>query len=173
LNKHLNGKGEDSYSNHKRCSFCGTYHDDYDCLKRHYRDEHRICEFCQIKKKKDTDFVFADYRAFMNHAKQFHHICGMGGCDCVFKDLTSLDLHQAEIHKKKLTLRIGKRDDKAEEEEEEKKPTVTADQYKRMNKDVSHFPTLETNTRSYVPTSEAQNKNKNNQRNTTNNLGSR
>jgi hypothetical protein len=96
----------------------------------------------------------------------------MGGCDCVFKYLRSLDLHQAEIHKKKLTLRIGKKDDK-EEEEEEKKPTVTADQYKRMNKDVSHFPTLETNTRSYVPTSEEQNKNKNNKRNTTNNLGSR
>jgi hypothetical protein len=97
----------------------------------------------------------------------------MGGCDCVFKDLTSLDLHQAEIHKKKLTLRIGKRDDEGKEEEEVKIPSVTSDQYKRMNKDVSHFPTLDTNTRSYVPTNEAQNKNKNNKRITTNTLDSR
>lgn len=124
-----------------------------------------MCEYCQTKKKKETDYVFADYRAFMNHAKQFHHICGMGGCDCVFKDLTSLDLHQAEIHKKKVTLRIGKKDDeKDEEEEEEKKPNITSEQYRRINRDVNHFPTLDGGIKTYVPTSEANNNNRNNKR---------
>lgn len=81
LNMHLNGKYEDSFMNHQKCPFCGSYHDDVDAVNRHYRDEHRICDFCKVKKKKIEDYVFADYRAFMNHARQLHIVCGIGGCD--------------------------------------------------------------------------------------------
>ena len=117
LKKHLDGKSEDSNLKHEKCSFCLNYHDDAVALKKHYRDEHRICEFCQNPYKKDTDYVFADYKGFMTHAKQFHLICGHGGWDCVFKDVTSLDIHQADIHKKKITLRIQHKEDEEGEEE--------------------------------------------------------
>mmetsp|Transcript_13599 Transcript_13599/g.13526 ORF Transcript_13599/g.13526 Transcript_13599/m.13526 type:complete len:109 (+) Transcript_13599:678-1004(+) len=82
---------------------------------------------------------------FMDHAKQFHLICGTGGCDAVFKDVTSLDLHQSEYHKKKVSLRIAHKDsDDEDEKEEEKKPQVSSAQYKRMNNQNrnEHFPTL-------------------------------
>lgn len=166
LKKHLNGRYEDSYMNHKKCSLCGTYHDDDVALKHHYREEHRICEFCEKKKnKKDSDYVFADYRAFMNHAKVNHLICNMNGCDCVFKDAMALDLHQAEYHQKKVSLRMQHRDDDGQEEEEEKKvPTITPQQYERMNKDRKneHFPTLSASDRVYVPVEESKKKGKKN-----------
>lgn len=66
---------------HKKCPFCGTYHDDEAALQRHYRDEHRICDFCKKPDRPEKDYIFADYRGFMNHAKVQHLICGSGGCD--------------------------------------------------------------------------------------------
>lgn len=172
LNKHLNGKYADSYMNHQKCQFCGTYHDDVDALQRHYRDEHRICEFCKGKRKKDSDYVFADYRQFMHHAKQLHLICGTGGCDCVFKNVTDLDIHQAEYHKKKVSLRLATKEEGDDDEEDKKQvPTITAEQYERMNKDRKneHFPTLSGN-KVYQPGENAKvepqrNKRKNNKKN--------
>ena len=61
--------------------------------------------------------MFADYKGFMIHAKEFHLICGIGGCDCAFKDVTSLDIHQADIHKKNVTLRIQNKEDNEDSEE--------------------------------------------------------
>jgi len=145
LMDHLNGRGEDSNVNHQKCQYWGTYHDNKEALQRHFLDEHRVCEFCQKTKKKYKDYVFANYRMFMDHAKQFHLICGTGGCDAVFKDVTSLDLHQSEYHKKKVSLRIAHKDsDDEDEKEEEKKPQVSSAQYKRMNNQNrnEHFPTL-------------------------------
>jgi len=152
LNKHLNGKYENSYMNHRKCPFCGTYHDDSSALYRHYRDEHRICEFCQAPGKNDKDYIFADYRAFMNHARGKHLICGCGGCDCVFKDVTSLDLHKAEYHNQKIGLRIANKEDD-DEEEVKKVPVVSNKQYERMNNDRKneHFPTLSNGERIYSP----------------------
>lgn len=166
LKRHLNGTSEDSAVNHKKCPFCGTYHDDVTALKKHYRDEHRICEFCQSNKKKDTDYVFADYKGFMLHAKQFHHICGTGGCDCVFKDLTSLDLHQAEYHQKMVSLRVARKEEGDEEEEEKKAPTITPEQYQRLIKERKneHFPTLNGTTKVYVPAEDVKNQTKGNKR---------
>ena len=77
--EHLNGKGEDSNLNHQKCQFCHTYHDNKDTLQRHFIDEHRVCEFCSKKKKKYKDYVFGDYKGFMDHAKVLHLICGVGG----------------------------------------------------------------------------------------------
>lgn len=90
----------------------------------------------------------------MIHAKQFHHICGIAGCDCVFKDLTSLDLHQAEYHQRKVSLRIAtKEEDDKDEEEEKKAPTITPEQYQRLIKERKneHFPTLNGSMKVYVP----------------------
>lgn len=89
--------------------------------------------------------MFADYRQFMLHAKQLHLICGIGNCDCVFKNVTDLDVHQAEYHNKKVSLRLAtKEEDDPDEEEKKQVPTITAEQYERMNKDRKneHFPTL-------------------------------
>ena len=93
----------------------------------------------------------------MIHAKEFHLICGIGGCDWAFKDVTSLDIHQADIHKKKIALRIQHKDDNDETEEAKKVPTVTAKQYERMNKKNKneHFPVLSENIKSIVPTDDS------------------
>lgn len=76
----------------------------------------------------------------------------------MFKDLTSLDLHQAEYHQKKVTLRIATKEETDEVEEEKKIPTITAEQYERMNKDRKneHFPTL-SGVKEYRPTGDASN----------------
>jgi hypothetical protein len=72
----------------------------------------------------------------------------------VFKDALSLDLHQAEYHNKKVALRIAHKEDN-EEEEDKKVPTITPQQYKRMNEQRNeHFPTLEGVNKVYVPVDE-------------------
>jgi hypothetical protein len=178
LNKHLHGEDEDSNVNHKRCVFCSTWVDDADALKRHYRDEHRICDFCSKTKKKEKDYVFDDYRAFMNHAKEKHHICGIGGCDCVFEDLTSLDMHQADIHKKKVSLRIGQQnynDNRDSEDEEEKRPQVSTEQYKRWNDKTQknqHFPTLSGQNKVYTRDEDEDESGNRNKRKRKNGIGS-
>ena len=152
LKKHLDGKYEDSNLRHQKCPFCLNYHDDIASLKRHYRDEHRIWDFCQNAGKKEKEYIFSDYKGFMLHAREFHIIWGIGGCDCVFKDLTSLDMHQADIHNRTINLRIQHKDDIYEEEEEVKKiPTVTAKQYEKMNKNNKneHFPKLNNMVKEY------------------------
>ena len=152
LMDHLNGRGKEKGVDHQKCQFCGTYHDNKLALEKHFIDEHRICEFCKKTKKQYKDFVFGDYRKFMDHAKQRHLICGVNKCDAVFKDVTSLDLHQSEYHKKKISLRIAnKESDDENEGEEEKRPHVSAEQYKKMNEERKnvHFPTLSGNTKVY------------------------
>lgn len=68
----------------------------------------------------------------------------------------SLDLHQSEYHNKKIGLRIAHKDDN-EEEEDKKVPTITPQQYKRMNEQRNeHFPTLEGVNKVYVPADEEQ-----------------
>jgi hypothetical protein len=140
---HLNGKNsEDVSTNHQKCMFCGTYHDDRPALKKHYMDDHRICDFCKVKAKRDTDFVFKEYKEFMVHSKNNHLVCEIGECDCVFDNVTTMDLHQAEFHGKS-QLRIRTKEDHERETEENKKPEVTQVQYERMNKKKKeHFPTL-------------------------------
>jgi len=121
-----------------------------------------------------NDYVFADYRAFMDHAKLKHHICGISSCDAVFRDLTSMDLHQAEYHKKKVTLRMAHKnsDDESEPEEDKKIPDITSEQYKRMNEEGKNenFPTLKSNPKIYIPDS-GNKANKNNKNATKNGTG--
>lgn len=71
----------------------------------------------------------------------------------MFKDVTTLDLHQAEYHNKIISLRIQHKEE-GDVEEVKKVPTVTARQYERMNKNNKneHFPTLDGNIKVYVPT---------------------
>ena len=142
---HLNGKSGDSATSHQKCQFCGTYHDDRAALKKHYMDEHRVWEFCKKKAKRDSDYVFRDYKAFMIHAKENHLVCEANDCDCVFDNITSLDVHQAEFHGK-TQLRIRTKENHEKEKEEVKKPEVTQEQFQRMNKKKKeHFPTLSGN----------------------------
>ena len=141
----MDGKYEDSNLKHQKCPFCSNYHDDIAALRRHYRDEHRIWEFCQTACKKESEYVFADYKGFMMHARELHLICGIGGCDCVFNDFTSLDFHQADLHSRTICLRTQNKDDI--KSEEVKKPPTTSKQYERMNKTNknTHFPKLSEN----------------------------
>lgn len=77
----------------------------------------------------------------MNHSKEKHLICGIKQCDCVFSNVTTLDLHQAEFHGK-TQLRIANKEDN-EAEEEKKVVIITNEQYQRMaKKKKDHFPTL-------------------------------
>ena len=94
------------------------------------------------------------------HARGYHLICGIGGCDCVFKDLNSLDIHQADMHSRTISLRPPQKVEVETEQEETKKvPTVSAKQYERMNKNSKneHFPTLTAAMREIGETNEAEN----------------
>lgn len=88
----------------------------------------------------------------MDHAKEHHLICGINQCDAVFGDATSLDMHQAELHNRTVKLRIENKSDDEEVEEDKKEPTVTSEQYKRMNENNKnqHFPTLNKSMKTYT-----------------------
>jgi hypothetical protein len=66
----------------------------------------------------------------------------------VFEDITSLDLHKAQFHSVKQSVRLripAKEDDEGEdakEEEEVKIPQISQEEYARMKKDKKEFPSL-------------------------------